>query len=104
MAYLSRLNGPLLIMLRSLVTLKQPPRLWNFFSGTPKYTTKVYPDDLDTTSLALSTLHYEQDLAHSILDEMLDYVDEDGFVQVRNAPYKSRSTTKKKKISTENHH
>jgi hypothetical protein len=42
----------------------------------------VYPDDLDTTSLALATLHYDADLAHSILDEMLHYVDEDGFVQV----------------------
>ncbi|KAL3485495.1 HAD-like protein [Aspergillus germanicus] len=77
--------APLLILEvlkdRSLVNLKTPPRLWNFFSGTPKYTTKVYPDDLDTTSLALATLHYDADLAHSILDEMLDYVDEDGFVQ-----------------------
>ncbi|KAL4899811.1 hypothetical protein BDW74DRAFT_171219 [Aspergillus multicolor] len=66
---------------RGLVNLAYPPRLWNFFSGTPKYTTKVYPDDLDTTSLALSTLNYKPGLAHSILDEMLDYVDEDGFVQ-----------------------
>ncbi|KAF3384733.1 hypothetical protein F1880_001717 [Penicillium rolfsii] len=77
--------APLLILEilkdRSLVNLRQPPRLWNFFSGTPKYTTKVYPDDLDTTSLALSTLYYDNDLAHSILDEMLEYVDEDGFVQ-----------------------
>ncbi|CEJ62381.1 hypothetical protein PMG11_10882 [Penicillium brasilianum] len=77
--------APLLILEvlndRSLVNLKNPPRLWNFFSGTPKYTTKVYPDDLDTTSLAMSTLEYDHDLAHSILDEMLDYVDEDGFVQ-----------------------
>ncbi|CAI7630045.1 unnamed protein product [Penicillium pancosmium] len=77
--------APLLILEalkdRSLVNLKCPPRLWNFFSGSPKYTTEVYPDDLDTTSLALTTLNYDSDLAHSILDEMLDYVDEDGFVQ-----------------------
>ncbi|KAL4984140.1 HAD-like protein [Aspergillus falconensis] len=65
----------------SLVNLKRPPRLWNFFSGSPKFTTRVYPDDLDTTSLALTTIKYDTDVAHSILDEMLDYVDEDGFVQ-----------------------
>ncbi|KAL2815868.1 HAD-like protein [Aspergillus cavernicola] len=66
----------------SLVNLKRPPRMWNFFSGTPKYTTGVYPDDLDTTSLALTTIKYDTDTAHSILDEMLEYVDEDGFVQI----------------------
>jgi hypothetical protein len=92
-----------------LVNLKTPPRLWNFFSGTPKYTTKVYPDDLDTTSLALATLHYDADLAHSILDEMLDYVDEDGFVQVCNPPYPTnlnpsrKKTRKKRKLEKRNH-
>lgn len=82
MIHLFTLHGSMLSSPRSLVNLKCPPRLWNFFSGTPKYTTRVYPDDLDTTSLAMSTLNYDPDLAHSILDEMLEYVDEDGFVQV----------------------
>lgn len=62
--------------------MRPPPRLWNFFSGKPKYTSKVYPDDMDTTALALVVLDYEPELAHSILDEMLNYVDEYGLVQV----------------------
>ncbi|KAJ5092857.1 HAD-like protein [Penicillium angulare] len=66
----------------SLVDVKRPPRLWNFFSGKPKYTSKVYPDDMDTTALALLVFDYEERLAHSILDEMLNYVNEDGLVQV----------------------
>ena len=37
---------------------------------------------MDTTGLALVVLDYEPELAHSILDEMLNYVDEDGLVQV----------------------
>ncbi|KAL2826538.1 HAD-like protein [Aspergillus pseudoustus] len=77
--------APLLILealqQRSLVDLKFPPRLWNFFSGPPRYTTETYPEDLDTTSLGLAAMSYDPDLAHSILDEMLTYVDEDGFVQ-----------------------
>lgn len=69
-------------MSRRLVDLKRPPRLWNFFSGKPKYTSQVYPDDMDTTALALVVLSYDAKLAHSILDEILSYVDEDGLVQV----------------------
>ncbi|KAJ6028578.1 HAD-like protein [Penicillium herquei] len=66
----------------TLVELSRPPCLWNFFSGKPKYTSQVYPDDMDTTALALVILDYEPELAHSILDEMLNYVNEDGIVQV----------------------
>ncbi|KAJ6101118.1 HAD-like domain-containing protein [Penicillium canescens] len=65
----------------SLVNLKAPPRLWNFFSGEPKYTSDTYPDDLDTTSLGLLTMPPDAAIVHSILDEMHDYVDEDGSVQ-----------------------
>ncbi|PKY05793.1 HAD-like protein [Aspergillus campestris IBT 28561] len=66
----------------NLVELKRPQRFWNFFSGTPKYTTTQYPDDVDTTSLALASMPYSPEVVHSILDEMLDYVDEDGLVQL----------------------
>ena len=34
-------------------------------------------------ALALVVLNYEAELAHSILDEMLNYVNEDGLVQVK---------------------
>ncbi|OOO05326.1 HAD-superfamily hydrolase subfamily IA variant 3 [Aspergillus oryzae] len=77
--------APLLILEalkdQSLVNLKAPPRLWNFFSGEPKYTSDAYPDDLDTTSLGLLTMPPDSEIVHSILDEMLDYIDEDGNVQ-----------------------
>ncbi|KAE8133596.1 HAD-like protein [Aspergillus pseudotamarii] len=65
----------------SLVNLKAPPRLWNFFSGDPKYTSDSYPDDLDTTSLGLLTMPPHSEIVHSILDEMHNYVDEDGIPQ-----------------------
>ncbi|KAE8151797.1 HAD-like protein [Aspergillus avenaceus] len=82
---IEEIYAPLLILEvlkdRNLVNIEPPPRLWNFFSGTPKYTSSVYPEDLDTTSLALATVPYEKATIHSILDEMLDYVDEDGMVQ-----------------------
>ncbi|KAL2808540.1 hypothetical protein BJX63DRAFT_424497 [Aspergillus granulosus] len=71
--------APLLI----LEALKDrfPPRLWNFFGGKPRYTTDTYPDDFDITPSALAVMSYDYDLAQSILDEMLDCVDEDGFIQ-----------------------
>jgi hypothetical protein len=40
---------------------------------------------MDTIALALVVLNYEAGLAHSILDEVLDYVDEEGLVQVSPA-------------------
>ncbi|KAJ5150903.1 HAD-like protein [Penicillium canariense] len=73
--------APLLILEVSLVNLKCPPRLWNFFSGDPKYTSDTYPEDLDTTSLGLLTIPLDPAIVHSILDEMHDYIDEDGNVQ-----------------------
>lgn len=38
---------------------------------------------MDTTALGLVVLDYETEVAHSILDEMLDHVNEEGLVQVR---------------------
>ncbi|KAJ5541536.1 HAD-like protein [Penicillium frequentans] len=74
--------APLLILEVSLVNLKCPSRLWNFFSGDPKYTSDTYPDDLDTTSLGLLTVPPDPTIVHSVLDEMHDYIDEDGNVQI----------------------
>ncbi|PYI35256.1 HAD-like protein [Aspergillus indologenus CBS 114.80] len=67
---------------RTLVDLQRPPGLWNFFSGRPKYTSQKYPDDFDTTSLALVAMDYEPEAAHPILDEMLEHVNEDGLVPI----------------------
>lgn len=51
-------------------------------SDKPKYTTDTYPPDLDTTSLGMIAFPPDEATAHSILDDMLDYVDEDGNIQV----------------------
>ena len=48
-----------------------------------------FPDDLDTTSLALKVLRPHSDVVSSVLDEMLGYVNSDGTIQVyfdRNKP------------------
>lgn len=41
---------------------------------------------MDTTALALVILDYEAEVAHSILDEILNYVNEEGLVQVYSTP------------------
>ncbi|KAJ5085721.1 HAD-like domain-containing protein [Penicillium argentinense] len=46
-----------------------------------KYTSDTYPEDLDTTSLGLLTMPPDPAIVHSILDEMHEYIDEDGNVQ-----------------------
>lgn len=74
------------LSIRTLVDLQRPPGLWNFFSGKPKYTSQRYPDDFDTTSLALVAMEYEPEAAHPILDEMLKHVNEDGLVPVSSEP------------------
>ncbi|KAL4944607.1 hypothetical protein BDV06DRAFT_232858 [Aspergillus oleicola] len=81
MAYLRQNVGETGDSLTPPFCLNHPPRLWNFFSGKPKFTSKTYPEDLDTTSLALVAMEYDAETANPILDEMLKYVDEDGFVQ-----------------------
>lgn len=49
----------------------------------PIYTTSDFPDDLDTTSLALSNVDCDPETTASVMDEMLEYLSEDGIVQVR---------------------
>lgn len=41
-----------------------------------------FPDDLDTTSLGLTIMGASEDVKHSILDQMLQYRNPDGIVQV----------------------
>lgn len=96
---------------RSLVSaLSRPARTWNFFrTGTSffffHYFTRAerfpllvgkgvltkanFPNDLDTTSLGLTILPPSTDVIHSVLDEMLEYVNNDGIVQVSSSttPY-----------------
>lgn len=66
---------------RSLVNLIEHPKTWNFFQGDAQLTTEQFPFDLDTTSLGLTVLQRPLELASSIMDEMLEYVDTDGIIQ-----------------------
>ncbi|KAI0663404.1 HAD-like protein [Cubamyces menziesii] len=65
---------------KSLITTSNCPRTWNFFRGKPLFS-ESFPDDMDTTSVALTVLRPDRELVNSILDEMLEYVDADGIMQ-----------------------
>ncbi|KAI0675418.1 HAD-like protein [Trametes maxima] len=65
---------------KSLITTSNCPRTWNFFRGKPLFS-ETFPDDVDTTSVALTVLRPDRALVNSILDEMLNYVDADGIMQ-----------------------
>ena len=43
-----------------------------------------FPNDLDTTSLALTVLRPHPKIVKSVLDEIIKYVNSDGTVQVSN--------------------
>ncbi|KAJ7274232.1 Haloacid dehalogenase-like hydrolase-domain-containing protein [Mycena rebaudengoi] len=66
---------------QSLVQLEDHPRTWNFFQGESIFTTDVFPFDLDTTSLALTIVKPDEATVHSVMDEMLEYVNNDGIIQ-----------------------
>ncbi|KAG1752977.1 HAD-like domain-containing protein [Suillus lakei] len=66
---------------RNLVNLADTPRTWNFFQGKPLLTTEEFPFDLDTTSLGLTVMGSPENVAHSVMDDMLDYIDDDGIIQ-----------------------
>ncbi|KAG7442307.1 HAD-like protein [Guyanagaster necrorhizus] len=53
---------------------------WNFFRGN-QLTTAKFPCDLDTTSLGLTVIRARVKVAASIMDEMLNYINEDGIIQ-----------------------
>ncbi|KAG6911133.1 hypothetical protein DXG01_003873 [Tephrocybe rancida] len=65
---------------RTLVDLVEHPRTWNFFQGKGQLTTEQFPFDLDTTSLALTVLRRDKQIASSVIDEMLEYVGPDGII------------------------
>ncbi|TFK44736.1 Haloacid dehalogenase-like hydrolase-domain-containing protein [Crucibulum laeve] len=67
---------------RTLVNLVEHDRTWNFFhGGKGKLTTDQFPFDLDTTSLGLTVFNRNKEVANSVMDEMLQYVDKDGIIQ-----------------------
>ena len=50
----------------------------------PLFTTDEYPPDLDTTSVGLMITQTDDDVVHSVLDEMLQYMTEDGINMVKS--------------------
>ncbi|KAG1725923.1 HAD-like domain-containing protein [Suillus lakei] len=68
---------------QNLVNLTDTPHTWNFFQGIkPLLTTEEYPFDLDTTSLGLTLMGSPEDVAHPVMDDMLDCIDDDGIIQI----------------------
>ncbi|KAL4769454.1 hypothetical protein BDW60DRAFT_218866 [Aspergillus nidulans var. acristatus] len=66
---------------RELVYLEEHARSWNFFIGNPLLTTRAYPDDFDTTALALTVLEpSDVSVLQSVLDEMASHVSVDGII------------------------
>ncbi|KAL4743164.1 hypothetical protein BDV11DRAFT_166572 [Aspergillus similis] len=66
---------------RDLVYLEEHARSWNFFIGNPLLTTRAYPDDFDTTALALTVLGPpDLSVVQSVLDEMASHVSADGII------------------------
>ncbi|KAJ3958167.1 hypothetical protein N0V92_005268 [Colletotrichum tropicale] len=56
---------------------------WNVFAyGAPVLTTETYPDDLDTTSLALLTLDATERIKEKAMDDMLKFMNPDGLAYV----------------------
>ncbi|KXH66335.1 hypothetical protein CSAL01_03929 [Colletotrichum salicis] len=70
--------------LKGLVDIAQlnpPSGHWNVFSyGPPVLTTEVYPEDLDTTSMALLTLDVDFDVKQETMNDILKYLSPDGLV------------------------
>lgn len=85
----------------------EEPRYWNFFSGVyhvrwfylnqsrsllagkPQLTTESFPVDLDTTALGFTVIPRDGAIVSSVMDEMLDYRNEDGIVEVSDHLYRS---------------
>lgn len=46
------------------------------------FTTKAYPNDLDTTSIAYLSMPPNEKIIHEILDEMLQFCNDEGIIMV----------------------
>ncbi|KAF7168772.1 hypothetical protein CNMCM5623_001665 [Aspergillus felis] len=65
---------------RSLVNLEYQQGSWNFFQGEPPSTSEAFPDDVDTTSIALMILPADDGTVNSVLDEISEVVSDEGIV------------------------
>ncbi|KAI0089935.1 HAD-like domain-containing protein [Irpex rosettiformis] len=55
---------------------------WNFFKGKPVLTTTEYPNDIDTTSIAMTVLQHDKELIQRVMDEMLAFKSPDGIIEM----------------------
>jgi hypothetical protein len=62
--------------------MNDAPNFHSSYAEDPIFTTEAYPLDLDTTSLYLTVIKRDDDVVHSVMDEMLEYVNDDGIVEV----------------------
>ncbi|KAH9833010.1 Haloacid dehalogenase-like hydrolase-domain-containing protein [Rhodofomes roseus] len=63
----------------SLIAYSEAPFIWNFFRGKPLFY-DTFPDDFDTTALALTVLERDPDLLAKVMDEMLHWTDDRGLL------------------------
>ncbi|RAL03028.1 uncharacterized protein BO80DRAFT_492232, partial [Aspergillus ibericus CBS 121593] len=75
----------------TLVSLEHHESTWNFFQGTPCFTTSTFPDDLDTTSLAWLTLPAPKTIIDPLLDRMTTLVNSDGIFTTYFTPSRPRT-------------
>ncbi|PLB53340.1 hypothetical protein P170DRAFT_490446 [Aspergillus steynii IBT 23096] len=68
---------------KGLVYLDPHRTTWNYFTGTPLLTQAKFPDDADTTSLALTVLNADPVIANEVMDEVLRFRDTDCIIQGR---------------------
>jgi hypothetical protein len=52
------------------------------YIGVPLLTTRKFPFDLDTTSAALMAIDYSMEHTQLMLDDMLQFVNEEGIIMV----------------------
>lgn len=50
--------------------------------GKGQLTSESFPFDLDTTSIGVTVMKRGPDVASSVMNEMLEYVNDDGIIQV----------------------
>ncbi|KIK58927.1 hypothetical protein GYMLUDRAFT_74732 [Collybiopsis luxurians FD-317 M1] len=65
---------------RKISTLVEHQYTWNFFQGPGILTSATYPDDLDTTSLALTIIERAKDIVSAVINDMLNCVSPDGII------------------------
>lgn len=67
--------------------LKNEGDTWNYFHGSPTYDGTTYPDDPDTTCLAITMIEdMSMEQKVKARDVILSYVNQDGLPEVSTKP------------------